>query len=167
MIPTRKSPMRSSRSAISRAAGSPESFGSVSVLIWPSWPARSGIVQQGSGDMRDVFQFWGGLPGTTHQHPADKDILSRLKHQFDLNCLITPYRGPLRTAPVILLFLSPGLEESDKNQATENTTQDYYVRMRTGNGQLSSNDEHPSAWKWDEKIIKQFGCNHEAARSKI
>ena len=117
--------------------------------------------------MKDIFDFWGGLPGTTHEHPADKEVLSRLTHSFDLRCLITPYRGSLRDAPIVFLFLSPGLHESDLRQAPDTAAQDYYVRMRAGTFQLPSNEEHPSAWKWDERIFKQFDCNHEAVRSKI
>ncbi len=117
--------------------------------------------------MTEIFDFWDGLPGTTNVHPEDRQVLSRLDHDFDLNCLITPYRGPLRHARVVLLFLSPGLDERDKSHVSERGAAEYYARMRTGNSQLPSKHEHPSAWDWDKKILTQFVRDHEVVRSKV
>jgi hypothetical protein len=115
----------------------------------------------------DIFDFWDGLPGTACEHPADRDVLSRVKHGFDLNCPVGQYRGPLRTAPVVMLFLNPGWTESDKSHARTIEGQEYYVRMRTGKCLLPTKADHESAWQWANGIIKQFGCDYEAARSKV
>jgi hypothetical protein len=115
----------------------------------------------------DIFDFWAGLPGSAHFHPADKDVLDQNTHHFDLQCLVGPYRGPLRTAPVVLLFLSPGLDSSDKDHAKTAAAQRYYARMRTGNCQLPTLIEHESAWRWTDGVLKQFRLDHDAVRSKI
>jgi hypothetical protein len=117
--------------------------------------------------MIDIFDFWAGLPGTATEHPADKDVLARVRHHFDLSCLVGAYRGPLRTAPVVMLFLSPGLVESDRAHAKTVEGQNYYVRMRSGNCPLPTEDEHEAAWQWADRILRQFGCEYESARSKV
>lgn len=117
--------------------------------------------------MTDIFEFWADLPGDAHVHPADRTVLERVEHHFRLDCLPGPFRGPLRTAAVVLLFLSPGFKESDLLHGQTEAGQDYYVRLRSGHCDLSLAEEHETAWTWSTKILRQFGLNYEAIRSDL
>ena len=66
--------------------------------------------------MVDIFEFWSHNGRGERVHPFDQDALTRIapdKHGFNLECLPAAFGGRLRTAPVVLLFLSPGLAESE------------------------------------------------------
>lgn len=65
----------------------------------------------------NIFRFWTDIKLKDGAHPADYEVLSRVRHHFDLNCLPASFNGRLRTAPVVLLYLSPGLSEFDYIQA--------------------------------------------------
>ena len=56
----------------------------------------------------DIFKFW-DIPVKAGPHPADREVLKRVEHNFDLKCLPGCFAGPLKTAHVVLLYLSPGL----------------------------------------------------------
>lgn len=63
----------------------------------------------------DIFEFWSSIDPTARIHPADADVFRRVpRHGFDLDALPGCFMGPLRTAPVVLLFLSPGLDIDDR-----------------------------------------------------
>ena len=63
----------------------------------------------------DIFEFWSAVDPKARIHPADEAVFKRVpNHGFDLDALPGCFMGPLRTAPVVLLFLSPGLDEGDK-----------------------------------------------------
>ena len=59
----------------------------------------------------DIFRFWSKIRLKGGAHPADHEVLSRVKHNFDLRCMPGCFGGPLRTASVVLLYLSPGLDK--------------------------------------------------------
>ena len=64
--------------------------------------------------MDDIFSFWSGLSEEEARiHPRDKNVLSRVNNPFEHSCFAEPFRGRLKTAPVVLLFLSPGLHDRD------------------------------------------------------
>lgn len=56
--------------------------------------------------------------------------------------------GPLRTAPVVLLFLSPGLAPLDHEEALSADGQARYVEQRSGNAPIPTREEHPLAFQW-------------------
>jgi hypothetical protein len=112
----------------------------------------------------DIFDFWSVVGPNDRVHPADKDVLSRVKHSFDLACLPACFTGPLRTASVVLLALSPGLKERDRQAATLEAEQDYYMRRRGGNEPLPGRDSGGSLW-WMSRT-KDFG-RWETLRSKV
>jgi hypothetical protein len=117
--------------------------------------------------MSDLFGFWAGVPGDVRVHPRDEDTFKRASHHFELACLPTNYLGPLRIAPVVLLFLSPGFEPEDIEQAKTRDGQEYYLRQRSGNAHLPTEGEHKGAWKWLMPIIRQFGVSLSEVASKV
>lgn len=65
--------------------------------------------------MTDIFKFWSLIDQAETIHPLDRPIFDRLKdsHGFDMRCLPSNFGGKLRTAPIVLLYLSPGFSETD------------------------------------------------------
>ena len=115
----------------------------------------------------DIFDFWKDVPADAKMHPADALVFTRLKteadcgHGFNLNCLPAPFAGPLRTAPVVLLYLSPGLEERDIQEADCPEAQQRQATQRQGRTPLPGKEEYPSAWKWWASRTQRFGdLNH-------
>jgi hypothetical protein len=64
-------------------------------------------------------------------------------------------------------FLSPGLDPKDAAHCASTEGRRYYLDQRTGNAILPTEQDHPSAHKWLDRIIHQFGINYEQARSKV
>jgi hypothetical protein len=112
----------------------------------------------------DIFKFWSEIERDEHVHPRDRDVLSRVDHNFDLRCLPTCFSGPLKTAPVVLLYLSPGWTESDVEKARIQEERDYYHERRKGHQPLSGKDR--SGWKWWTSRTAKFG-KWEQLQSKI
>jgi hypothetical protein len=84
----------------------------------------------------DIFEFWSRMPRGANIHPDDQPIFDRLnpkKHGFQLGCLPASFNGPLRTAGLILLYLSPGFEGHEVRDAKTPEWQDYYFRRWQGN----------------------------------
>jgi hypothetical protein len=116
--------------------------------------------------MDDIFSFWSGLSEEEARiHPRDKNVLSRVNNPFEHSCFAEPFRGRLKTAPVVLLFLSPGLHDRDLSISSQEHA--YYSRQREGHCDLPTEHEHQTARIWATKIVKQFGVDYETARSKI
>lgn len=107
------------------------------------------------------------MPPDEYEHPEDRTVLDRMEHGFSRDCLPGPYRGRLHTAPVVLLFLSPGLDQSDPEHCASKQGKQYYAKQLTGEACLPDEREHESAYRWLSKIIKQFDISYEEARSKI
>jgi len=107
----------------------------------------------------DIFAFWSVVGPTDTVHPADRDVFGRVegKHQFDLRCLPSCFMGPLRTAPNVLLYLSPGFRESDAEEAKSPREQDRYMRMRSGDQRLPGADEHKPTFAWWSSKTRVFG----------
>lgn len=112
----------------------------------------------------DIFDFWEEISRDEHVHPRDREVLSRVDHKFDLKCLPACFSGPLRTAPVVLLYLSPGWSESDVEKAKTQDERDYYHERRKGYQPLAGPDR--SGWKWWTSRTAKFG-NWEQLQSKI
>ena len=116
--------------------------------------------------MDDIFSFWSGLSEEEARiHPRDKNVLSRVNNPFEHSCFAEPFRGRLKTAPVVLLFLSPGLHDRDLSAQTQEHA--YYSRQREGHCDLPTEHEHQTARIWATKVVKQFEIDYETARSKI
>ena len=116
---------------------------------------------------RDIFQFWSEISEDAFVHPADRLVLQRINPNFHRECLPQAYRGNLRDAPVVLLFLSPGLDKGDNEHSASEKGRRYYAQQRIGKCDLPCEDQHESAYRWLTKILKQFGINYEQARSAV
>ena len=117
----------------------------------------------------DLFEFWQRIAPHDHIHPADKDIFRRIGddgHGFRLDALPSPIMGPLKTARVVLLFLSPGFQESDAEEGTTKAGQRRYTEMRMGAAPLPDSVEHLAAWEWWSQRTKAFG-EWSDLRSKV
>src|SRR4051795_8170713 len=93
----------------------------------------------------DLVAFWSGVPGHAHWHPDDEKVLRRAPHAFQLECLPTSFYGPLKTARVVLLFLSPGFRPADLEHAKSEAAQTYYQTQRTGCAPLPTREHHEGA----------------------
>jgi hypothetical protein len=104
----------------------------------------------------DIFRFWATVKRKDRIHPADRDVFARVKqHSFDLKCLPGCFAGRLRTAPVVLLYLSPGWSPKDRNDAVSKSGQDYYMRRRRGDEPFRG-PGYPG-YKWVTSRTKCFG----------
>jgi hypothetical protein len=87
-----------------------------------------------------LFKFWEGVSPDTKVHPKDAAVFEENgNHNLELECLPNPYYGPLRTAPIVLLYLNPGFsEEKDLAEAQTEDGRQFYWRQRQGNEPLRS-----------------------------
>ncbi|MEJ0044549.1 MAG: hypothetical protein WDM81_21040 [Rhizomicrobium sp.] len=89
----------------------------------------------------DIFDFWAQIGADEHVHPADEEVFRRVpNHGFELGALPGCFMGPLRTAPIVLLFLSPGLADSDNPTPS---LIDWHARSRLGSEPLISKRNSP------------------------
>jgi hypothetical protein len=68
-----------------------------------------------------------------------------------MECLPNHYAGPLRTAKVVFLFLSPGFDPTDVEDARSAEGQARYEAQRTGSSPLPGRIEHEAYWLWRNK----------------
>jgi hypothetical protein len=111
--------------------------------------------------MTDIFRFWAKVRPTDYVHPADRDVLSRVSHHFDLKCLPGCFAGPLRTAPIVLLYLSPGLSKKDRKEAKSKPIQDHWMRCRRGHESFPKNPsftESPGYAVWYKWVTSRTRC---------
>lgn len=105
----------------------------------------------------DIFDFWKEVAPEATSHPRDADVLRRAIHHFNPDCLPAPFYGPLRTAPVVLLYLSPGFDPSDVEEAKTFEGHKRYAEMRTGMQPLPGPIESAPTWKWWSSRTRVFG----------
>ena len=108
----------------------------------------------------DIFDFWGQISPSQKIHPADKPVFDRLRtdgHSFNLNTLPGSFSGPLKTAKIVLLYMSPGLSPYDEEIANTKEGQKLAARHRTGQEPLRKSDTPGSQW-WQLRT-KCFGID--------
>jgi hypothetical protein len=115
----------------------------------------------------DLFDFWSRIGPADYIHPADREVFGRISHGFRPDCLPACFMGPLRTAPVVLLYLSFGFGDEDLVEATSSRGQDRYMKMRLGTQPLPGPEEHKVAWKWWVSRTRCFSNDWEHLRTKI
>lgn len=122
----------------------------------------------------DIFQFWSNVKVKEMKfgndefcHPADKDVLSRAEHKFDLKCWPGCFSGPLKHAPIVLLYLSPGLSKQDRINAKTRAKQRRYAGRQFGRRPLAGPDRHHAAWKWWTGRMKAFGLDWELLQNSV
>jgi hypothetical protein len=117
---------------------------------------------------RDIFAFWSSVPDAAVVHPADARVFARCSHRFERDCLPLCFFGPLRTAPVVLLFLSPGFADPfDRLHAGSPEGRRYYRDQRTGAAPLPSPADHAPAFDWCRRVLAQFGLDAAAVRDRV
>lgn len=115
----------------------------------------------------DIFDFWSQVEPSARKHPADNQVLSRVKdHGFCFDALPGCFMGPLQTAPVVLLYLSPGLGDDD--EPTEELIA-WHARQRSGTAPLPTAQEHAGANRWWLSRTKCFdsGAAELLLREKV
>jgi hypothetical protein len=126
--------------------------------VAPSIWRRRGGAWRGNASLSDIFKFWARIKLGERIHPSDRSVFRRMnpeRHGFKLRCLPGCFSGPLRTAPVVLLYLSPGYNKRDETDARKKSVQERYRRRRNGREPLSDSDS-PGA-KWIRSRTKVFG----------
>jgi hypothetical protein len=114
----------------------------------------------------NIFLFWSKLKRGQRIHPADKTAFKMMnpkRHGFQLQCLPASFSGKLRTASVVLLYLSPGYRKTDDADARSKSGKDYYSRRWKGREPLR--DSGPGA-EWYKSRTRIFG-DYAIVRKKI
>lgn len=92
-------------------------------------------------------------------HPADSFVLNTVKHPFKLQTLPNCFSGPLKTAPIVMLYLSPGFRPVDVQRAKERVEQERAYETRKGYLELSD-------VAWFQQRTKDFG-DWDRVKSKV
>ena len=116
---------------------------------------------------RDIFEFWSTVPDDAFVHPADKDVVERVPSKFAKDCLPIAFVGPLRTAPIVLLFLSPRYTEFDSKHARSTAGHNHYRRQRSGRAALPSRAEHEPGYEWWSRVVRQFSVEPKSVADKV
>lgn len=114
----------------------------------------------------DIFEFWSSIGWGEHIHPADRPIFQRMdprRHGFQLDCLPGGFAGRLRSAPVVLLYLSPGFDKATLAEAETQEAKDHYFQNRLGETPLRENSPGRS---WIESRTKCFG-DYQTIRNNV
>jgi hypothetical protein len=115
----------------------------------------------------DIFKFWSQIKPHERIHPADREVFARMGdfgHRFDLRCLPNCFTGPLRTAPVVLLYLSPGLIPKDVRRAGQKKWQLHEAAKRTGREPIYQDN---TGFDWLVKRTGPFGIDQPALCTKV
>ncbi len=113
----------------------------------------------------DIFEFWSSVHPKARMHPADEAVFKRVpKHGFNLDALPGCFMGPLRTAPVVLLFLSPGLDEGDTPTPA---LIEWNRRTRLGTEPLVSASVQAPTYRWWTKRTRFLGYDPEVLADKV
>lgn len=127
-----------------------------------------GAVRMGDG-ANSIFEFWSRCRRSDNIHPDDQSVFDRLGsrgHKFDLRCLPGHFMGPLKTAPVVMLFMSPGLDSWDVDFAATDQGKDWHVKQRTGLEPLPLNKRSPTVEWWTART-KLYGVSVEQLAERL
>jgi hypothetical protein len=116
--------------------------------------------------MIDIFDFWSQIKRGERIHPSDKEVFGRIdaeRHGFQLDCLPGCFAGPLKTARIVLLYLSPGHDQSTTIDARTKEGKDHHFRTYQGNEPLRDNGP---GRRWVESRTKNFG-GYEAIKRNL
>jgi hypothetical protein len=117
--------------------------------------------------MIDIFEFWSRIKRGEQIHPDDKIVFDRMspeRHGFKLDCLPGCFGGPLKTASVVLLYLSPGYSPADADDAKSEESKDYYFQRYRGDKPFR--DAGPGV-SWIKSRTKIFTNDYETVRNKF
>lgn len=130
-------------------------------------PLDHSLLQQSRCENRLAFalsdsliKYWSRLGPSDRIHPDDRVVWDRLAPTFS-PCLPTPYYGRIADAPVVLLFLSPGLSDRDLPEAEDPDAQRRYMRIRAGQEPLATAESWKDLWDWWTPRTRIFGPPEE------
>ncbi|UGY27326.1 hypothetical protein HU675_0011505 [Bradyrhizobium septentrionale] len=115
---------------------------------------------------QDIFQFWSVMQAGQTIHPADEVVFKRIdpkRHGFQLNCLPACFAGALKSADVVLLYLSPGYSDADAEDAASENGIEY--RFNSWKGDEPFRDYGPGL-PWLRERTKNFG-EFESVRRRL
>jgi hypothetical protein len=120
--------------------------------------------------MNSLVNFWSEMPSNRQKryvHPRDRRALSRLdNHIFDLRALPSNFQGPIKTARVVLLFLSPGFhQKADHEEASKYFSQ--YLETLQGNAPLRDGSVNPAFYSWWKSRTRCFGLPDDWVRHNL
>lgn len=116
---------------------------------------------------RDIFEFWSEIEPGECVHPEDRKVMDRVGHNFEIDCLPSAFIGPLFSARVVLLLLSPGYTVFDREHARTDAGIEYYCRQYGGRAPLPTPEDHEPAYNWWSAIVRQFRLEPKEAADKI
>lgn len=100
--------------------------------------------------MTDIFGFWSQMKRGETVHPADRPVFERIgkrgRNGFETDCLPACFAGRLRTAEVVLLYLSPGYSAQDDKDAASEEGRDYYFRSWQGHEPMRASGGDDETW---------------------
>jgi hypothetical protein len=115
--------------------------------------------------LMDIFEFWSSVDPMAYVHPADAAVFNRVpNHGFDLSVLPGCFMGPLRTAPVVLLFLSPGLDEGDRPTPA---LIEWNSRTRSGTEPLVGESTQQPTYRWWTKRTRFLEDDPDSLADKV
>lgn len=116
----------------------------------------------------DIFEYWARVAPAENSHPDDRNMLASVEHGFDLRCLPGQLAGLLRTAPIVLLFLSGGRsDQHDLTTIDSEASIEEHRKRREGLLPLWGPDEHYDAWKWWTRVTGCFGIDWHQLQSTV
>lgn len=108
-----------------------------------------------------IFEFWSEAEVGADQfiHPRDQAVFNRIgdRPHFNLTTPPGPFFGPLKSAPIVLLYLSPGYGEDDEDPVINARLRAQVSALRRGHQPLPGPEEFPRRWKWWSSRTKVFG----------
>ncbi|MCO6049776.1 hypothetical protein NGM99_08215 [Mesorhizobium sp. RP14(2022)] len=114
-----------------------------------------------------LFRFWAEAPAGSFRHPRDRFVLERVPHRFPHSAPPNPFFGPLRTAPVVLLYLSPGLDDFDEARGKDPAYETFFKHQWSGEAPLPSGDEYKPWFRWWSRRVAQFGVDPADAPERV
>ena len=117
----------------------------------------------------DFLDFWSKAIPNLQVHPDDEAALKTNRHEFQLDALVGPWMGPVRTAPVIILMLNGGLVGNGEEAVAAQmpTARASMARTLTGDAPLPNWEGNPKGREWTTKRLAQFGLSYKAAADKV
>lgn len=116
----------------------------------------------------DLINYWKTLSLSAKYHPDDKEVLKRFKGGFfDLRCLPFCFFGPLKRAPIVLLYLSPGRNQLDLREARSSFGRRRVANARSGEEPIPTLKQHAAIWNWWKQRVMFIGIAPDELRSKV
>jgi hypothetical protein len=118
----------------------------------------------------NYINFWSKCTDL-QEHPDDTAVLKAHQHthQLQTSVLIDPWRGPIRTAPVILLTLNGGLVGNGEEAVAAQmpAARASMTHNLTGNAPLPNWEGNPAGRGWTERRLNAFGLTYRSAADKV